>query len=493
MGKPTGFIDYAREELDFRPPKDRLQDWAEIKTNSTTHAKQIRIQAARCMDCSIPFCHSGVMLNNTLSGCPLHNLMPEFNDFIYQGLDAFAYSRLIKTNNFPEFTSHVCPAPCEGACSASLVNDAVAIRNIEQYIIENAFAQKLVQPNIPGKRTNKKVAVIGSGPSGLACADELNKRGHHITIYEREDRPGGLLMYGIPNMKLSKAIVTRRIKLLEASGIQFKLNCEIGYNISSENLLQQYDAIVLCTGSTIPRDLPIKGRELKGIHFAKDYLQAATKTLLAGKPDEQADFTAKGKNVVVIGGGDTGTDCVATAIRQGCKTIRQLEIMPCLPHSRLPNNPWPEFPRVFKTDYGQEEALELFKADPRQYCVMSKEFLGNKDSLVTKLKICKVNWQTLDKKLVPVEIPGTEEFISADLVLLALGFTGTEPKIFDEFKIARTAQNNIAAGDTSFNTNIPKVFAAGDARRGQSLVVWAIAEGRKAAAAVNEYLTPKIK
>lgn len=295
-------------------------------------------------------------------------------------------------------------------------------------------------------------------------------------------------MYGIPNMKLAKETVLRRIKLLEEAGIQFKLNCEIGYNISSTTLLQQYDAIVLCTGSTIPRDLPIKGRELKGIYFAKDYLQSATKTLFADKPNKNTAFSAKGKNVVVIGGGDTGTDCVATAIRQGCKTIRQLEIMPCLPISRLPNNPWPEFPRIFKTDYGQEEAMTLFKTDPRQYCVMSKELIGNKDETLTSLKICKVNWQTVDNKLLPVEIPGTEEIIPADLVLLALGFTGTDPQIFDEFKVARTAQNNIAANDTSFNTTIPNVFAAGDARRGQSLVVWAIAEGRKAANAVNEYL-----
>lgn len=490
MGKPTGFIDYSRTELEMRPARERLQDWDEIKTSSLPHKKELQEQAARCMDCSVPFCHSGVMLGNALSGCPLHNLMPEFNEFVFQGLDHFAYARLNKTNNFPEFTSHVCPAPCEGACSAGLITSPVSIKNLEQYIIEQAFAKKLVKPNKPAHRSGKKVAVIGSGPAGLACADELNKAGHMVTVYERADRPGGLLMYGIPNMKLEKKLVERRVKLLKDGGVEFSLNSEIGHSISSEMLTKQYDAIVLCTGSTIPRDLPIPGRELKGIHFAKDYLHLATKSLLDSKMEDGKAISAKGKDVVVIGGGDTGTDCVATAIRQGCKSIRQIEIMPCLPHSRAFNNPWPEFPRVFKTDYGQEEAIELFGKDPRQYCILSKEFIG-KNGEVDKIRICRVEWKNVNGNTVPVEIPNTEETIPAQLVLLAMGFVGTEQTLFDEFKLEKTPQNNIAANEKNYATSVEGIFTAGDARRGQSLVVWAIAEGRQAAAAVNKYLKTK--
>lgn len=490
MGKPTGFMDYNRKELAMRPAKERLHDWDEVKTSSLPHKKDLQTQAARCMDCSIPFCHSGIMLNGSLSGCPLHNLMPEFNDFVYHGLDHFAYARLNKTNNFPEFTSHVCPAPCEGACSAGLVNDPVSIKNLEQYVIEQAFASKLVKPNKPSHRTGKKVAIIGSGPAGLACADELNKAGHYVTVYERADRPGGLLMYGIPNMKLDKKLVERRVELLKKGGVEFSLNSEVGHSVSSDMLRKQYDAIVLCTGSTIPRDLPLPGRDLDGIHFAKDYLHSTTKSLLDSKMKDGKAISAKGKDVVVIGGGDTGTDCVATALRQGCKSIRQIEIMPCLPHSRTPNNPWPEFPKVFKTDYGQEEAIEVFGKDPRQYCISTKEFIG-RDGTVDKLRICQIEWKNVNCMMTPVEIPGTEEIIPAQLVLLALGFIGTEQTIFDEFKVQRSQQNNIVADDQEYATSIEGIFAAGDARRGQSLVVWAIAEGRKAAASVNKYLSEK--
>ena len=326
MGKPTGFMDYKRQELALRPPQERIKDWEEIKTSSLPHKEELQKQAARCMDCGIPFCHSGVMLGKALSGCPLHNLMPEFNDFVYQGLDHFAYARLNKTNNFPEFTSHVCPAPCEGACSASLAGSAVSIRNLEQYIIETAFAEGYVKPNKPTHRSGQKVAVIGSGPAGLACADQLNKAGHSVTVYERADRAGGLLMYGIPNMKLDKHLVERRIKLLEESGVTFELNSEIGHKISSETLLKQFDAIALCTGSTVPRDLTIPGRELQGIHFAKDYLHSVTKSFLDSSLQDKKAVSAKGKDVIVIGGGDTGTDCVATAIRQGCRSVKQIEM-----------------------------------------------------------------------------------------------------------------------------------------------------------------------
>lgn len=488
MGKPTGFIDYQRQELALRPAQERIKDWDEIKTSSLPHKAELQKQAARCMDCGIPFCHSGVMLGKALSGCPLHNLMPEFNDFVYQGLEHFAYARLNKTNNFPEFTSHVCPAPCEGACSAGLVNNAVSIRNIEQYIIETAFAEGYVQANTPAKRSGQKVAVIGSGPAGLACADELNKAGHNVTVYERADRAGGLLMYGIPNMKLDKQLVERRVKLLEAAGIKFELNSEVGHKVSSEMLLKQYDAIALCTGSTVPRDLPIPGRELQGIYFAKDYLHSVTKSFLDSELRDKKAISAKGKHVIVIGGGDTGTDCVATAIRQGCKSVKQIEIMPCLPHSRTAANPWPEMPRVFKTDYGQEEAFELYHQDPRDYCIMSKEFIG-KNGKVDKLRLCQIDWQQQDGRLVPVEIDGTEATVPAQLILLAMGFTGSEKQLFDEFKFTKSAANTIAAADDNYMTSLPGIFAAGDARRGQSLVVWAIAEGRGAAAAITRYLT----
>ncbi|MCD8198701.1 MAG: glutamate synthase subunit beta [Phascolarctobacterium sp.] len=490
MGKPTGFIDYKRQELELRLPKERMQDWQEIKPSSIGEQDFIRQQAARCMNCGIPFCQSGIILENNLSGCPLHNLMPEFNDLVYQGLDFFAYNRLIATNNFPEFTSHVCPAPCEGACSAGLATSPVCIKNIEQYIIETAFAKGYVEPEIPEKRSDKKIAVIGSGPAGLSCADQLNRAGHNVTIYERADRPGGLLMYGIPNMKLGKDIVTRRIAMLKKAGIKFKLNSEVGYKISSETLSKQFDAIVLCTGSTVPRDLPIPGRNLKGIYFAKDYLESATKTLLGDTLDEHTIISARDKDVVVIGGGDTGTDCVATAIRQGCKSIKQIEIMPCLPHSRQKNNPWPQMPRTFKTDYGQEEAFELYHQDPREYCIMSKEFVG-KNGHITKLRCCQVQWKQRSGRQVPVEISDTEQLLPAQLVILAMGFTGCESILFDEFKFAKSPTNTIATDQNNYMTSIPGIFAAGDSRRGQSLVVWAIAEGRAAAKAVNVYLQTK--
>lgn len=487
MGKATGFMDYKRQELALRAVEERINDWQEIKTSSLPHKDELRCQAARCMDCGVPFCHSGVMLGRMVSGCPLHNLMPEFNDLVYHGMDAYAYARLNKTNNFPEFTSHVCPAPCEGACNAGLVNNPVTIRNIEQYIIENAFAQKLVQPNLPAQRTGKRVAVIGSGPAGLACADELNKAGHSVTVYERADRAGGLLMYGVPNMKLDKKIVERRIKLLEEAGVEFVLNSEVGVKIASSTLREEYDAVVLCTGATVPRDLPVPGRELAGIYFAKDYLESVTKSLLNSNFADGLAIDAKDKDVVIIGGGDTGNDCLATAIRQGCKSVRQLEINPCLPHSRTAENPWPQFPRIFKTDYGQEEAIHKFKEDPREFCITSKEFVGEAGK-VTGVRLCQNEWKEIGGRRVPCDIIGTERVVPAQLVLLAMGFVGSEQSLFDEFAFAKAPNGSIAAKEGSYATSVPGVFAAGDARRGQSLVVWAIAEGRGAAKAVNAYL-----
>ena len=529
MAKPTGFLEYQRQELALRPVEERIKDWQEIKATSTTSKEALKEQAARCMNCGVPFCHSGISDGRNFIGCPLQNLMPEFNDFVYQGLDDFAYARLSLTNNFPEFTSHVCPALCEGACCASVYTDPVTIKNIEQYIIETAFTKGLVKPQLPDRRTGKKVAVIGSGPSGLACADQLNRAGHTVTVYERADRPGGLLMYGIPNMKLAKDIVLRRIDLLKASGINFQLNCEIGQKVAADILLKEYDAVVLCTGSTVPRDLKLPGRELKGIYFAKDYLEHATRKLLntglqpalaakapagrdslsqdpansagittatphrigsaepAAEPDVKLD--AKGKDVIVIGGGDTGTDCVATAIRQGCRSIRQLEIMPCLPSSRTAANPWPLFPRVFKTDYGQEEAFNLYQKDPREFCVSSTAFLGENGQL-RQLRYSQIKWENKNGHQVPVEVPGTTKEVPCQLVLLAMGFTGSESLLFNEFKLAKSKFGTITADDTSYATSRPGIFAAGDARRGQSLVVWAIKEGRSAAAAVDKYLSP---
>ncbi len=490
MGKITGFIDYKREELALRAPEERIQDWQEIKTSSLLHKKELRCQAARCMDCGVPFCHSGVMIGRMVSGCPLHNLMPEFNDLVYHGMDDYAYARLHKTNNFPEFTSHVCPAPCEGACNAGLVTSPVTIRNIEQYIIENAFAKGLVKPEKPVLRTGKKVAVIGSGPAGLACADELNKAGHSVTVYERADRAGGLLMYGVPNMKLDKSLVERRVKLLQDAGVEFVLNSEVGVKIASSTLREEYDAVVLCTGATVPRDLIVPGRELSGIYFAKDYLESVTKSLLNSNFADGLAIDAKDKDVVIIGGGDTGNDCMATAIRQGARSVRQLEINPCLPHSRTADNPWPQFPRVFKTDYGQEEAIHKFKEDAREFCITSKEFVGESGK-VTGVRLCQNEWKEVNGRRVPVDIPGTEHVVPAQLVLLAMGFAGSEQCLFDEFAFAKAANGSIAAEEGSYATNVEGVFAAGDARRGQSLVVWAIAEGRGVAAAVTKYLNQK--
>ena len=487
MGKATGFLEYKRGNLPAREPRERLRDWDEIKKSALPEKKALQEQAARCMDCSIPFCHGGVWLANALAGCPLHNLMPECNEFVYQGLDFLAYQRLSQTNNFPEFTSHVCPAPCEGACCAGLNGEPVSIRDLEQYLSESAFAAGWVSSKAAKARSGFKAAVVGSGPAGLACADELNKAGHEVTVFERADRAGGLLMYGIPNMKLPKDLVERRLRLLSDAGVKFELNSEVGRNIPSRALLTKFDATAVCVGSTVARDLPVPGRELKGIYFAKDYLAGATKVLLDGGLPGGADITAKDKDVVVVGGGDTGTDCVATALRQGWKSVRQSEIMPCLPYARAENNPWPLFPRVFKTDYGQEEAVAVYGSDPREYCVMTKSFLGQSGA-VAEIQICQVDWQNKNGRMEPVEVANTQRKMPAQLVLLALGFIGAEQRLLDEFKLTKKADGGIATVDGAYQTCLPGVFAAGDARRGQSLVVWAIAEGRGAAGAIDLYL-----
>mgnify|MGYP002670504827 CR=1 FL=1 len=398
-------------------------------------------EARRCLNCARPTCRTG---------CPIANNIPQFIRALSEGNIGLAYETIAERSNLPAICGRVCPheRQCEAHCVLTKNKHGIEIGSLEMFIADFAHENNL-KPLPPSTGKRGKVAVIGSGPAGLACADQLNKAGHSVTVYERADRAGGLLMYGIPNMKLDKHLVERRIKLLEEAGVTFELNSEIGHKISSETLLKQFDAIALCTGSTVPRDLTIPGRELQGIYFAKDYLHSVTKSFLDSGLQDKKAVSAKGKDVIVIGGGDTGTDCVATAIRQGCRSVKQIEIMPCLPHSRTADNPWPEMPRVFKTDYGQEEAFELYHQDPRDYCIMSKEFIG-KNGKVDKLRLCQIDWQKEAGRLIPVEIAGTEQIVSAQLVLLAMGFIGTETQLFDEFKFARSEANTIAANDNDY-------------------------------------------
>lgn len=488
MGKPTGFIEFKRKTIPNRNPLERLKDWDEIHEHF--NAKSLCTQAARCMDCGTPYCHTGITLSNMASGCPINNLIPEFNDLVYQGKWSDAYNRLSKTNNFPEFTGRVCPAPCEGSCVLGVIEPPVAIKNIECSIIDKAWSEGWVVPQPPEKRTGKKVAVVGSGPAGLAAADQLNKAGHMVTVYERADRPGGLLMYGIPNMKLEKDVVTRRTGLMEEEGILFKCGVEIGKDITATELLDQYDAVVLACGATKPRDLPIEGRELKNVHFAMDFLGPNTKELWDIKEGKAEQFSelAKGKHVVIIGGGDTGTDCVGTSLRHGCKSVTQLEIMPKPPLERAPNNPWPEWPKTYKVDYGQEEAAAVQGEDPRQYLVSASKFEGDSEGNLKAVHVHNIEWVNQDGRFTPQKVEGSERVLDAELVLLAMGFLGPEADIIEQLGLEQDARSNIKAEYGSFNTNIDKVFAAGDVRRGQSLVVWAINEGRAVARECDRFL-----
>lgn len=487
MGKPSGFMDYQRVLPGNRDPLARIQDWQEIANEMDEI--QLQQQAARCMECGTPFCHTGCLLEGKVSGCPLHNLMPEWNDLVYRGLWGEAFKRLEKTNNFPEFTGHVCPAPCEGSCTAGLAVEPVTIKNLEKHIIEKAFAEEAVLPKPPKTRTGKKVAVIGSGPAGLACAAQLNKAGHSVTVFEREDKAGGLLMYGIPNMKLDKKIVSRRVRLLQQEGVTFINNIEVGKDYDAKQLIAEHDAVVLATGSTRPRDLNVPGRESKGIYPAVQYLTDNTKHILTPSKSCPTYVSAKGKDVLVIGGGDTGTDCVATALRQGAKSVRQFEIMPCPPKERAEDNPWPQYPNVLKVDYGQEEATAVFGEDPRQYCLSTKKFVADKHGNLKEVHTVEIEWATeADGRRVCKEVPGTGKVWPAQLVLLAMGFLGPEEVLLQQMGIDQDARSNIKAAEDDYKTNIPGVFAAGDARRGQSLVVWAIHEGRGAAKACDEYL-----
>ncbi len=487
MGKPTGFIEFLRELPSELTPLDRLHNWDEF--HLPMPEDKLRNQAARCMDCGTPFCHTGTLISGMASGCPINNLIPEWNDLIYRGLWREALDRLHKTNNFPEFTGRVCPAPCEGSCVLGIHNPPVTIKNIECSIIDKGWESGWITANPPAIRTGKKVAVIGSGPAGLAAADQLNKAGHWVTVYERADRPGGLLMYGIPNMKLDKEeVVLRRLQMLEQEGVKMVCNTEVGKDISSQDLLNEYDAVVICTGATKPRDLNIEGRQLKGIHFAMEFLTANTKALLDGQSGE--DFiSAAGKDVVIIGGGDTGTDCVGTSLRHNCRSVTQLEIMPQPPRERAADNPWPEWPKIYRMDYGQEEAAARFGDDPRVYTTTATKFEGDNEGNVTGIHTVQVEWQRNEKgQFIPQPVAGTEKVIPTQLVLLAMGFLGPEQPLLDDLGLEKDARSNIKAEHGQFATSLPKVFAAGDCRRGQSLVVWAINEGRGAARECDRFL-----
>ena len=486
MGKPTGFMEYTRERPSDRSPRERIKDWNEFHLHMPE--ADLRTQGARCMDCGVPFCHSGVLISGMASGCPINNLIPEWNDLVYRNLWHQALDRLHKTNNFPEFTGRVCPAPCEGSCTLASIDPAVTIKNIEVSIVERGFEEGWVVAAPPAVRTGKKVAVVGSGPAGLSAAAQLNKAGHSVTVFERADLPGGLLMYGIPNMKLDKRqVVLRRISLLEAEGISFVCKTEVGGDeFPTEKLRREFDAVVLTTGATLPRDLPVEGRTLKGIHFAMDFLTANTKALLA-KSDEF--ISAQDKDVIIIGGGDTGTDCVGTSLRHGCRTVSQLEIMPRSPDERAADNPWPEWPKTHKVDYGQEEAAALFGADPRVYLTTATRFEGDENGNVKAVHTVQVNWEKNDRgQFMPKPVPGTEKVLPAQLVLLAMGFLGPEQPLLDSLGLERDPRSNVKAEYEKYATSLPGVFAAGDCRRGQSLVVWAFNEGRGAARECDRYL-----
>jgi len=487
MGKPTGFLEFDREIATDRGPQERIRDWNYFHDHLSQD--KLRTQGARCMDCGTPFCHTGKILSGMTSGCPVNNLIPDWNDLVYHGHWKEALDLLHKTNNFPEFTGTVCPAPCEGSCVLGINEPPVTIKSIENAIIDKGFEEGWVIPRPPKKRTGKKVAVIGSGPAGLACAAQLNKVGHLVMVFERDDRIGGLLMYGIPNMKLEKEqLVQRRIDVLAQEGIEFITNTEVGKDYPADKLKKEFDAVVLCGGATDPRDLPIEGRDLKGIHFAMEFLKANTKSLLDSQHQDGNYISAKDKHVVVIGGGDTGTDCVGTSMRHGCKELVQLEILPKPPNERATNNPWPEWPKVYFMDYGQEEAAAKFGSDPRDYCVMTKKFTGNGNGHVTGLETVNIKWENKDGRFTPVEIPGTERTHRADLIFLSMGYLGPENQLLRSLGIDQDDRSNVKAVYGEFQTNLQGVFSAGDMRRGQSLVVWAINEGRGAARECDRYL-----
>ena len=486
MGKPTGFKEYLRETIPYVDPLVRLGNWEEFL--QPVAEEHLRTQGARCMDCGVPFCQSE-------SGCPIDNLIPEWNDLVYLNQWREALDRLHQTNNFPEFTGRVCPAPCEGACVLGITDPAVTIKNIENAIVDRGFAEGWIVPQPPSFRTGKKVAVIGSGPAGLAAAAQLNKAGHSVTVYERADRIGGLLTYGIPNMKLDKQrVVDRRLDLMRAEGIEFVTNAHVGVNLDVDELRAASDALLLACGATVPRDLPIPGRALAGVHFAMEFLTASTKSLLDSGLADGNYISAEGRSVIVIGGGDTGTDCIGTSMRHGCRSLINFELLPEPPPTRADDNPWPEWPRIFRVEYSHSEVAARFGEDPRVFSLLSKEFLSDGNGQVAGIRTVRVEWEKDESgRFQMSEVEGSEEVFEGDLVLLAMGFLGPEDTLVAKLGMETDPQSNFKAEYGQFATSVEGVFAAGDCRRGQSLVVWAINEGRAAAAKVDEYLTAAIK
>ena len=482
MGKPTGFLEYSRKVNPSADPLERIRNFEEF--HPALEPGERRNQAARCMNCGVPFCQSGVNFGGGYSGCPLHNLIPEWNDEIFNGNWREALSRLTKTNNFPEFTGRVCPALCEAACTCGMNGDSVTVNNNELAVIETGFQNGWVVPRIPPVRSGKRVAVVGSGPSGLAVADQLNHRGHQVTVFERESRPGGLMMFGIPNMKLDKKVVARRVALMEEEGVEFRVNTNVGVDVPAQALTEEFDAVVLCCGSKTPRNLAVPGREAAGVHFAVDYLTAATKKVIG--ESEAFAITAENKRVIIVGGGDTGNDCVGTAIRQGCASVTQLEMMGKPPVTRAASNPWPQWPRVLKTDYGQQEAIAKFGHDPRIYQTTVKEILTDEEGGIRAVRTVRLEPKTENGRMQMVEIPGSEEELPCELLLIAAGFVGCESYVAEAFGLERDNRGNLVTE----NYRVPdtNLFAAGDCRRGQSLVVWGITEGRACAREVDSFL-----
>ena len=488
MGNPTGFMDYKREDAPAYSVRERITNYNEFH-EPLSKEEQAR-QGSRCMECGVPFCQSGMVIGGAFSGCPLNNLIPEWNDLIFKGAWEQAYRRLKITNNFPEFTSRVCPALCEKACTCGANGDAVTVRGNEYSIIENAYTEGFAEADPPKVRTGKKIAIIGSGPSGLAAADQLNRRGHSVTVFERSDRVGGLLMYGIPNMKLEKDIIERKVDIMKAEGVEFKTGVNVGSDVKAGELLNDFDRVILACGASNPRNINVAGRDAEGIYFAVDFLKSTTKALLDTDLEDGTYISAKDKNVMVIGGGDTGNDCVGTCVRHGAKSVLQLEMMPKLPDERTEDNPWPEWPRVCKTDYGQEEAAEVYGSDPRVYQTTVKEFLKDESGKLVGATLVKLSPERDENsgRLIMKEIEGSEYQIDVDLVLIAAGFLGSESYVTEAFGVDTDARTNVATANGSFATNVENVFTAGDMHRGQSLVVWAIREGRDCAREVDESL-----
>lgn len=487
MADPTGFMKYERQDAKAYPVKERIKSFNEFHEH-LTRAEQKR-QCARCMDCGVPFCQSGMVIGRMISGCPLNNLIPEWNDLIYKDAWEMAYKRLRMTNSFPEFTSRVCPALCEKACTCGAEGDPVTVRGNEFSIVENAFEKGYAKAEPPRVRTGKKIAVVGSGPSGLAAADMLNQRGHSVTVYERHDRIGGLMMYGIPNMKLEKHIIDRRVDIMRAEGVEFITGVDVGRDIDAKALLDEYDRVILACGASKPRDIKVKGRDAKGIYFAVEFLRSTTKALLDNGL-KKSFISAKDKNVIVIGGGDTGNDCVGTCVRHGARSVTQLEMMPKLPDERAEDNPWPQYPMVCKTDYGQEEAAAVYGADPRIYQTTVKEFLKDKKGNLKGAVIVSLSPEknAVTGRTMMSEVEGTEKTVKAELVLIAAGFLGAEEYVTKSFGVAVNERTNIMTAPDGFAASKERIFTAGDMHIGQSLVVRAIREGRDCAREVDQSL-----